>query len=226
MHPFTKLSKTYFEYKFLSQALKNFNKITHILDVGCGYGRLLKYINKRGYDIDGVEKNFEIVSKLRDEGYNIYTPEEFSNFKKKYDLIIMSHIIEHFQYDDLKDFMETYLGNLNDGGFLLIYTPTLHDNFYVDFDHVKPYHPAGIKTVFGNNSAEVQFYSKKSLKLVEFMYRRSPITINHSRRQLLDQQDYFAYPFNLLMRILYKISFSLISQKKGWAGLFQLTRKN
>lgn len=221
------LKKNYkksFKYDFLDKVLKNIDKDCRILDVGCGYGQILKYLNNKGYRVDGVEKNISIVNEVRNNGYNIYTTEEFTNPEKRYDLLILSHIIEHFQYVDLKDFLELYLKSLKDGGFVLIYTPTLNEDFFVDFDHVKPYHPFGIKMVFGSKDTQVQFYSKYSLELVEFDYRRVPLNISYSRLQMLGKKNYFAILYNVIFGILCRISFKIISRKTGWAGLFKLQK--
>ena len=64
--------------------------------------------------------------------------------KGQYDVLVMSHIIEHFQYQDLIKFIESYLGCLKTGGLLLIATPVMNPSFYDDFDHVKPYTHIGI----------------------------------------------------------------------------------
>ena len=129
-----------------------------IFDLGCGFGRILNLFKKMGFtNIIGVEKNAEIVACNNRNGFETYTLEDFeqSFSNVKFDLIIMSHIIEHFDYNELKKVMDFYLNYLKNNGLLLIATPLLQQSFYNDFDHVKLYYPIGIDMVFGPNQAQV-----------------------------------------------------------------------
>ncbi len=210
------------EYKFLDNYLKKLPKNIKILDVGCGYGEKLIHIHNKNYNILGVEKNRHILDEMKSMGYNVFSIEEFEAKKDiKYDLIIMSHIIEHFDYESLKAFMEYYLEFLKDGGDLMIFTPTLSKDFYVDFDHVKPYHPQGIKVLFDGSNFQLQFYSKYRLKLIEFDYRKSPLQITFTKKQILGQKDRLASLTNLFLIALFRLSFKSISTTTGWAGVFR-----
>jgi len=215
------------ELSFLDNYLKSLPKDIKILDVGCGYGEKLIHIYNKNYNVLGVEKNDFILNEMKNQGYNVISVEEFESIKdKEYDLIIMSHIIEHFDYTSLKEFMEYYLQFLKNGGDLMIFTPTLSKDFYVDFDHVKPYHPQGIKVLFDGSNFQLQFYSKYRLKLVEFQYRKSPFFITFTRKQLLGQKDRLTALINLLSIIIYKLSFKTISRKTGWAGVYRKIEVN
>ena len=213
------------EFKFLDNYLKYLPKDIKILDVGCGYGEKLIHIHSMNYNISGVEKNKFILNKMKNKGYDVFAPEEFEAKKDtKYDLIIMSHIIEHFDYESLKEFMEYYLQFLKNGGDLMIFTPTLSKNFYVDFDHVKPYHPQGIKVLFDGSNFQLQFYSKYKLKLIEFEYRKSPFQITYTKKQILGKKDRLASLTNLFLIALFRLSFKTISTTTGWAGVFKKER--
>ncbi|HHB93647.1 MAG TPA: class I SAM-dependent methyltransferase [Campylobacterales bacterium] len=210
------------EFKFLDNYLKYLPKDMKILDVGCGYGEKLIHIHDKNYDVLGVEKNKFILNEMKNKGYNVLNLEEFEAKKnKKYDLIIMSHIIEHFDYESLKEFMEYYLQFLKNGGDLMIFTPTLSKDFYVDFDHVKPYHPQGIKVLFDGSNFQLQFYSKYKLKLIEFRYRKSPIFITYTRRQLLGQKDRLTSLINLFSLAIFKLSFKTFAKTTGWMGVYK-----
>ena len=119
-----------------------------ILDVGCGYGRNLALLVNAGYsDVTGIEKNSHIAEAVRQQGYDCMRPEEFDSSTRHYDLILMSHLIEHFEPHALLEFVDAYLDRLRPGGYLVIATPLLGDCFYEDFDHVRPYLPTGILNV-------------------------------------------------------------------------------
>lgn len=85
------------------------------LDVGCGYGRNMEVIiNTFGCELEGVDINSKIVEENRKRGLKCCTVEEFQNReeKSKYDFIILSHVIEHFHPENLKEFLEYYLSFL------------------------------------------------------------------------------------------------------------------
>ena len=215
-------AKMKFEFDFLSEILETLPKDIKILDVGCGYGKKLIYLHNRGYNICGVEKKVSTVEQVRKQGYLVYTLEEFNQcLDKQFDLIIFSHIIEHFDHDSLMKFLEYYLNYLDDDGYVLIYTPSFGKHFYEDFDHVKPYSPSGLKTVFGGTGAQVQYTSKYVLKIVNFDYRKEPYRITCSRKQILGETDYLALSINCISGVLFRISFRVLSKTTGWAALFK-----
>lgn len=212
------------ENKFIDCILQKYlTKDAKILDVGCGYGNRLEYVNGLGYtDIVGVEKNVEMISSvLQTKKIKILSLEQFKETVEQYDLIIMSHIIEHFRPDELLIFLDSYLGRLKIGGYLLILTPTMTKYFYLDFDHIKPYHAAGITMFFGDGRAQVQSYSQNKLALQELYYNRVPFKNIFTKKQLFGKRDYFAIFSNFFWAIMYRLSFSAISQTVGWTGLFK-----
>ncbi|MDD4902097.1 MAG: class I SAM-dependent methyltransferase [Patescibacteria group bacterium] len=212
------------EEKFISFILrKYFPKDAKILDVGCGLGNKLEYIKNIGYaDIVGVEKNKELIAEvLRTKNIPILSSEQFEKTSGRYDLIIMSHLIEHFNPDDLLVFMDSYLDRLKTGGYLLILTPTMTEYFYFDFDHIKPYHPAGILMFFGKAKSQVQNYSRNKLGLSELFFNRVPFKKVFTKKQLLGKRDYPAIFANLVWAIIYHLSFSAVAQTVGWIGLFK-----
>src|ERR1700680_4043459 len=67
-----------------------------VLDVGCGYGRMLRLMIASGCDAAGVEINPEIVETNRKAGLRCWTAEEFKRTTEQFDVILMAHVIEHF----------------------------------------------------------------------------------------------------------------------------------
>ncbi|OGI20888.1 MAG: hypothetical protein A2287_06125 [Candidatus Melainabacteria bacterium RIFOXYA12_FULL_32_12] len=212
------------EEKNLKKILANFDRNIAILDVGCGFGYKIKLLKKFGFkNILGIEKNQFLVKKCQDNRLNVIGVEDFrENYQnKKFDLIVMSHIIEHFQYEDLKEFLEFYLDFLEDNGHLLILSPLYQENFYDDFDHVKPYHPLGIEMVFGNKNSQVQFYSKYTLKLVDLYYRREPFRLKFYRALVIETGNKLPEFINIILAFLFRFSFGTIGRPTGWLGLFK-----
>ena len=192
-----------------------------VLDVGCGYGNNLVLLREIGLKVLGVEVNPAIVAKNRETGLTCVTVDEYNAIEGKYDLILMSHVIEHFQPHDLITFMDSYLDRLNVGGFFIIVTPLFSSYFFEDFDHVKPYHPTGINMVFCSEDAQVQFYSRNRLKLIDIWLRKGPFKIIFMRDVYKPKFLHFSIVLNIVFTFLFKLSFGLIGSVDGWIGVYR-----
>jgi hypothetical protein len=137
----------------------------------------------------------------------------------------MSHFIEHFTPRELLAVMDDYLDRLRVGGRLVIATPLMSDYFYDDFDHVKPYQPAGIREVFEDDGAQVQYRSRNRLALRELWYRRSPKRISHARaRHLGGAANRLLFALDVLASIAYLATGRLFGTVNGWVGVYEKTR--
>lgn len=193
-----------------------------VLEVGCGYGRYQRTLSGLGFDVTGVEENPIIVHANREVGLRCFTTEEFTQTNDTYDVILMSHVIEHFAPRDLMPFIDRYLDRLKIGGRLVIATPLLTRLFYEDFDHVKPYHPIGLLMVFGEDHAQVQYYARNKLRLEDIWIRRGPWRFAHRRAR------YIRSPVTRLLQLLelagalaFRLSVGIIGQANGWVGMFR-----
>lgn len=193
-----------------------------VLDVGCGVGRYLGRLSAKHFDVTGVDANADIVGVNRKAGLHCLTTEEFSRTQDEYDIILMSHVIEHFTPQDLLPFIDGYLDRLKVGGSLIIATPLLTRYFYDDFDHVKPYHPRGIMMVLGTDHAQVQYYSRNKLILEDLWIRRSPLSLPHMRGRYVSGLQ--ATPHQAMMflsAVLFRLSGGFIGESSGWVGRFK-----
>ena len=193
-----------------------------VVDVGCGYGRYLRPLKQRGIEAIGVDVNPEIVTANRDAGFASMTPEEFLGSGSKAQVLLMSHVIEHFPPHELFPFMERWLDCLEEGGELLIATPLMGPQFYDDFDHVRPYHPEGLEMVFGERAAQVQYRSQHRLKIVEIAYRRSPWRVSFVGAVFRGGPP--AWPYflmNAVAALAFRLSGGLLGCKTGWIGRFR-----
>lgn len=207
---------------FIRTAYPGEAKLTRVLDVGCGYGRHLQELSGRGFSAIGVDANPELVRANRKAGFDCLTVEEFSRTQDLYDVLLMSHVIEHFTPKDLVPFLDGYLDRLKVGGRLIIATPLLTRLFYDDFDHVKPYHPIGLLMVFGEGQAQVQYYSRNKLRLEDVWIRRGHWRFAHRRARYIN-----SYVTRLMQiaefssALAFRLSGGLIGQADGWVGMFQ-----
>lgn len=207
---------------FVTNACSGPPKECRVVDVGCGKGRYVRMLSKVGFDVTGVETNPELVQTNQKVGLHCLTTDEFAQTNDTFDVILMSHVIEHFTPQDLLPFMDGYLDRLKVGGSLIIATPFLTRYFYDDFDHVRPYHPRGILMVFGTNNAQVQYYSRNKLILEDLWIRRSPLSLPHTRGRyipFLGERPRQVAKF--LSAVLYRLSGGFIGESSGWVGCFK-----
>tara|TARA_Y100000768_G_scaffold333690_1_gene273942 strand:- start:76936 stop:77688 length:753 start_codon:yes stop_codon:yes gene_type:complete len=79
------------------------DKEKNILDVGCGSGLLVDYLIRNGYQAEGCDnyqydRNTKQMIEIVDNYMAIHKEDIYSfNSKKKYDLIFLSNVIEHFE---------------------------------------------------------------------------------------------------------------------------------
>lgn len=209
--------------KFFNQYSFQNNKTSKILDVGCGYGQKLKALKEAGYDVLGIDVNPQLVEANKANGFHCMTVEEFQQNSDEFDIILMSHIIEHFHPLELKDFMDFYLDKLKIGGHLIIATPILSPSFYDDFDHIKPYYPQGILMVFAENyDSQVQYSSRNKLKIKDIWFRRRHYRPHFFRSQYIRTKwTKILQILDVLSKLLCIISFGVIGTTDGWIGVFE-----
>lgn len=209
---------------FLRKYTNNNQKDYQILDVGCGYGHKMMAMTSAGYKVLGVDINPQIIATNQNQGLNCLTVEEFvqQHNTEQFDIILMSHIIEHFHPSELKDFMDKYLDQLKTGGYLIVATPLLNDQFYDDFDHIKPYTPLAIIKVFDTLATQVQYYSRNKLRLIDLKFRRRHYQSSLKRGIYVRSWSTKFYQVGEFLSILLcRISFGWLGKKDGWVGIFR-----
>ncbi len=193
-----------------------------ILDMGCGFGKNLKLLKRKGLKPLGVDISKSIVEANLANGLNCTTLEEWQRTSESYELIIMSHIIEHFLPNDLMNFMNHCLSRLRVGGHLIIATPLMSKTFFHDFDHIRPYPPQAIGQMFAVDKPQAQFHSNYKLELIDARTRKreirlSPMTALYLRRNWPRVEEFIVGVFNWM----YRLSRGFVGQTDGWIGLYR-----
>ena len=83
--------------------------IDSIIDIGCSWGRNLKYWKEKGYKIVGVDVSSSMVGRLTSKGYEVYlsSATDLSVFPDNtFDLYMASDVFEHLRTEDLDDAIE------------------------------------------------------------------------------------------------------------------------
>lgn len=200
-------------------------KESSILDIACGLGDKMLLLEEAGYHhVRGVEINEDSVMACRKKGLNVVNFDEFKSEggESEYDVIFLSHIIEHFEYRELIEFMETYLQYLKKDGYVIIITPVLNACFYDAFDHVKPYSHIGILNIFGDELSTEPCKSKYRLAMLDLYYIRVAFQLKFYRALSLHTK-LFRLPrtINRLLHLVYRLSFRTIGSPSAWIGVFQ-----
>jgi 2-polyprenyl-3-methyl-5-hydroxy-6-metoxy-1,4-benzoquinol methylase len=107
-------------YLFLWFRLANLKKTSSILDIGCGTGSLLLYLDSCGFkNLNGIDPNIE-SDIFYENGVSI-RKKTLDDVTGKFDFIMFQNVIEHIP--DPTEAL-TRAGNLlNDNGHILIFTP-------------------------------------------------------------------------------------------------------
>lgn len=149
------------------------DRSTKILDIGCGFGQLLLKLKERGYvNSKGIDISKESCECCKSQGLNVEKIKDIVSYckrtKEKYDLILMSHVLEHIEKEEIIKTLTAirkYL--LTKKGRFCVVVPNAQSNtgcywFFEDFTH---------KTLFTSGSL---FYvlSAAGFKKIKFLDRR------------------------------------------------------
>ena len=105
-----------------------------LLDLGCGNGSFLVRAREMGWSAIGLEPDPKAAEAARQEGLDVYQgmlADAPANWKEKFDVITMSHVIEHLPAP--ADALKTIFDFLKPGGVLWLACPnpdSLGSRFY------------------------------------------------------------------------------------------------
>ena len=172
----TWLSSTKYINLFNSFLLKKkkLNKYSHILDIGCGRGKIfgslskkLKLVNKP-IGIDPVShKDVNKLIDFRNEDVFKF----FKNNKKKFDLIMLKQTLHFFNKDKRKKLIKICKNNLKKNGVLLIFSLNTENNKIPCFKLMQHKLDRGLK----RDSTMLKSISKilRNNKIDKFMFKVS-----------------------------------------------------
>lgn len=170
------------------------DKNVNILDIGCGLGQTLLALKKNEYNnIYGIDINEEAIKICINNKLNVEKINSIINYanvsKRKFDLIIMSHVLEHIEKKEIIKTLNSIKKNLlaENGKFLLM-VPNAQSNTgcywaYEDFTHttlftagsmiyvLKSAGFSNIKFLDPDNSEFLPIYKKVILKILLNIYK-------------------------------------------------------
>jgi SAM-dependent methyltransferase len=130
--------------KLVRPALKGLPSNAKVLDIGVGRGDFAQYLKGIDVDYTGIDANKILCDRLNEQGFNTICstippfPQELE--RGTYDLVIMSHLLEHFiNFKEALEVLSEILALLKPGGRFLLFSPDYLDNgadyFDTDYTH-------------------------------------------------------------------------------------------
>lgn len=110
-------------YKFSKLGYENGEKT--LLDYGCGTGDFLKYAQKKGLNVYGIEPKPEALKLTQKKiGENCASDLKLTELDQTFDYITLWHVLEHVP--DLEGFIEVLKSKIKPEGKILIAVPNHH----------------------------------------------------------------------------------------------------
>lgn len=147
--------KVYLENQILNRI--NLPKEAKILEIGCGWGGLLKALRDEGYeDIRGCDLSSQQIDFAKRKGglNNVKVSDAVTYLteqKTKFDIIFMIDVLEHLELDESIKVIKIVKEKLVEGGSLVIQVPNglsfVQVCFFSDITHKRAYTPVSMKQI-------------------------------------------------------------------------------
>ncbi|RKY04108.1 hypothetical protein DRP77_04725 [Candidatus Poribacteria bacterium] len=142
------------------------NRSAPILDVGCGPGDFLLFLQDLGYtDVRGIDLSEEQVEIARRRGARKVEVAEAIEYlrghKGEFELIAALDLLEHFPKERVLNFLEAAREALKEGGKLILTVPNMSSPFgtrigFGDFTHESAFTPSSLSQVMRAAGFEVE----------------------------------------------------------------------
>lgn len=217
--------------EILSKLLQEYvpDKSSRILDFGCGLGGNLDFLKSMGYtNITGTDISAHMIDATRKAGHPAFSAAELPT-EPGFNVILMSHVIEHIPFEELQKTMESVLSRLTGSkGQLIVLTPILYDAFFNDIDHIKPYYPDGLTRLFSDQAASKQYKSDWKIQLLDIHFRKDPLLPYNLRckykTDLINKITFRG--LTLTFRLLQIVSLNILSKATGYGAVFHAQKSS
>jgi len=150
----------------------------NVLDLGCGSGVMLKALNQfdesmnlYGFDVSEHEAS-RILAMPQVKGF---FSGDLSKIKQKFDLIVLSHVLEHIT--EPIAFIGAMRELLSDSGVIIVQVPNLLENpiDILVYDHVSHFTVATLSEIFENTFTSLKFPDKQVHKEITLLLSNSDL---------------------------------------------------
>ncbi len=154
----------------------NISKQARIIDLGCGYGRVLKFLFEKGYrNLSGIDSSSKLIERAKvyfpNADYSISPILELDT-SKKFDCVLLCGVLEYFYSDDERTIISNIVFDLlSENGFVFV------EGFLIDKSYLKNYFVNFIKgdswgTIYSENARLRHTTSKKIDNLFTSKFRK------------------------------------------------------
>jgi SAM-dependent methyltransferase len=132
-HKYHELEASHFWFKsrrnFILQLLKNTNRNSKVLDIGCSSGLLLKDLEKEGFkseNLYGIDISQKAIENCKANGLNncFVMSGDAIDLNEAFDIMIASDCLEHIENDNLA--LDNWNKQLKAGGKLYVFVPAFN----------------------------------------------------------------------------------------------------
>ncbi|MCO6161315.1 bifunctional 2-polyprenyl-6-hydroxyphenol methylase/3-demethylubiquinol 3-O-methyltransferase UbiG [Flavobacterium sp. NRK F7] len=136
----------------------------NVLEIGCGIGRGLEIVVKKGTTYTGIDKNKKLIEEqIQNFPENSFihgtVPPLLEIENERFDTVISFHVIEHIEKDDL--FLEEIYRVLKPNGTLILSTPNKNKTITKNPWHIREYTDLELLQLF--SSTQFKLISKKGI---------------------------------------------------------------
>ena len=170
------------QFNFIKNVINCDNK--KICEIGAFDGLLLNIFKNNGCEVFGYELN-DKAREYAKKKYNIDLKPNFLENNQKYDIIILSHVIEHFK--EPKEILLKIKSMLNDNGFIYIEVPNSpiinKSKSQCSYETLIKYLTT-THTVNFNMDNLKDFAENCGLKIVKYQYNNYNVNKNNEKLQI------------------------------------------
>jgi SAM-dependent methyltransferase len=136
---------------------------TTVVDLGCGRGEFLDLLRAADVDAYGVDNDETMVAHCKSLGLTVVDEDAVAHMEKvpaeTLGGVFCAHLIEHMTANMAIRLVDAAFAALAPGAWLVLETPNPQalvalSSFYLDFTHVRPYHPQSVEWLLQNSGFE------------------------------------------------------------------------
>lgn len=134
------------------------NRQARILDVGCGRGGMVYWLNQLGYqEAEGVDLSGEQIQTARRLGISNVRQADLTRYLHdrlaSYDTLILRDVVEHFTREQILEVLQLCRAAIRPGGTVIVQVPNAESPFfgrirYGDFTHELAFTSSSITQLF------------------------------------------------------------------------------
>ena len=168
------------QFNFIKNSINCDNK--KICEIGAFDGLLLNIFKNNDCEVYGYELN-DNAREYAKKKYNIDLKPDFLKYNQKYDIIILSHVIEHFK--EPKEILLKIKSMLNDNGFIFIEVPNSPLKNQCSYETLIKYLTTAHTVNFNMDNLKA-FAENCGLKIVKYQYNNYNVNNEKLKITLLE----------------------------------------